>query len=210
MPQTSRVHGPRPRIEGLADLVFGLSLGLGSLSLVVSPPSSISEINSHILVFVLTFLILITIWINYTASMSVLPVETRLVIVLNVILLLLVALIPFLLNAVELSNGSLTIAINLEIRNYAATLFTLDLFGLLLILGLFYQILEQNEAKLRASHLLKLYKNGRNLLFICAGVMLVSAAPVFSHTILGNPLRVYLWYLPIALFWLRRLTGFRF
>ena len=210
MPQTPRGRGPRPRIEGLADLVFGLSLGLGSLSLVVSPPSSISEINSHILVFVLTFLILITIWINYTASMSVLPVETRLVIVLNVILLLLVALIPFLLNAVELSNGSLTIAVNLEIRNYAATLFTLDLFGLLLILGLFYQILEQNEAKLRASRLLKLYKNGRNLLFICAGIMLVSAAPVFSITILGNPVRVYLWYLPIALFWLRRLTGFRF
>ena len=141
MPQTSKVRSPRPRIEGLADLVFGLSLGLGSLSLVVSPQSSISVINSHILVFVFTFLILITIWINYTSSMSVLPVETRLVIVLNVILLLLVALVPFLLNAVELSNASLSVAANLEIRNYAATLFTLDLFGLLLILGLFYQIL---------------------------------------------------------------------
>ncbi len=210
MPQTSKVRSPRPRIEGLADLVFGLSLGLGSLSLVVSPPSSISEVNSHILIFVFTFLILITIWINYTASMSVLPVETRLVIVLNVMVLLLVALVPFLLNAVELSNGSLTVARNLEIRNYAATLFTIDLFGLLLILGLFYQILEQNEAKLRGSQLLRLYKNGRNLMLILAGIMLLSAAPIFSETILGNPVRVYLWYVPIILFWLRRLTGFRF
>jgi uncharacterized membrane protein len=207
MPRTRKGQAPRPRIEGLADLVFGLSLGLGSVSLVVSPPTSISDVNGHILVFVLSFLILITIWINYTSSMSVLPVETRLVIVLNVILLLLVALIPFLLNIVELANSSVTAAINVGIRNYAATLFTMDLFGLLLILGIFYQIL---EAKARDSHLLRLYKNGRNLLFICAGIMFFSAAPVFSYPFLGNPVRVYLWYLPIILFWLRRLTGFRF
>ena len=77
MPKKSEERPPRPRIEGLADLVFGLSLSLGALSLVVSPPSSISEIDSHILVFVFAFLILITIWINYTASMSVLPIENE-------------------------------------------------------------------------------------------------------------------------------------
>ncbi len=77
MPQKLKERPPRPRIEGLADLVFGLSLSLGALSLVVSPPSTNSEINGHILVFVFAFLILITIWINYTASMSVLPTETR-------------------------------------------------------------------------------------------------------------------------------------
>lgn len=48
------------------------------------------------------------IWINNTASMSVLRIETRRVMVLNVIMLLLVALIPFMLDAVELSNSSLT------------------------------------------------------------------------------------------------------
>jgi hypothetical protein len=47
MPQKSKERPPRPRIEGLADLVFGLSLSLGALSLVVSPPSSNSEINSE-------------------------------------------------------------------------------------------------------------------------------------------------------------------
>lgn len=71
MPQKFKEHPPRPRIEGLADLVFGLSLSLGALSLVVSPPSSISEIDGHILVFVLTFFILITIWINYTVYVRV-------------------------------------------------------------------------------------------------------------------------------------------
>jgi uncharacterized membrane protein len=210
MSRVSESRSPRPRIEGLADLVFGLSLGLGSLSLVVSPPTSISEINDHIVVFVLSFLILITIWINYTASMSVLQVQARSVIVLNVILLLLVALVPFLLNAVALSNNSIPIANQLAIRNYASTLFTLDLFGLLLILGLFYQILAYNESKMPSSPLLKLYKHGRNILFICAAVMLVSGAPIFSYVVLGNQVRVYLWYVPIMLFWLRRLTGFRF
>jgi len=210
MPQKSKERPPRPRIEGLADLVFGLSLSLGALSLVVSPPSSNSEINSHILVFVFTFLILITIWINYTTSMSVLPIETRVVMVLNVIMLLLVALVPVLLNAVELSNSSLTVAGNLAIRNYAATLFTVDLFGLLLVLGLFYWILEQKESKLRPPRLLSHYKKGRNLMFILAGIMLLSVVPIFSYTILGNPVRLYFWFVPIILFWLRRLTGFRF
>ncbi len=210
MPQRSKERRPEPRIEGLADLVFGLSLSLGALSLVVSPPSSNSEINSHVLAFVFTFLILITIWINYTASMSVLPIETRLVMVLNVIMLLLVALVPFLLNAVEVSNSSLTVAGNLVIRNYAATLFTVDLFGLLLILGLFNWILEQKESKLHTPRLLRHYKNGRNLMFILAGIMMLSAAPIFSYVILDNPVRVYLWFVPIIIFWLRRLTGFRF
>ncbi len=130
--------------------------------------------------------------------------------VLNVLMLLLVALVPFLLNVVELSNSSLTVAGNLAIRNYAAILFTVDLFGLLLVLGLFYWILEQKESKLRVPRLLRLYKNGRNLMFVLAGIMLLSAAPIFSYVILGNPVRVYLWYMPIILFWLRRLTGFRF
>ena len=210
MPQKFKERPPRPRIEGLADLVFGLSLSLGALSLVVSPPSSISEIDSHIFVFVFAFLILITIWIVYTASMSVLPLESRLVMVLSVIMLLLVALVPFLLNAVELSNSSLTVAGNIEIRNYAATLFAVDLFGLLLVLGLFYWILEQKESKSRTPRLLRLYKNGRNLMFILAGIMLLSAAPIFAHVLFGNPVRFYLWYVPIILFWLRRLTGFRF
>lgn len=201
---------PRPRIEGLADLVFGLSLSLGSLSLVISLPSNVSELDSHILAFVFTFFFLITVWISYTGSMSVLPVETTRVIGLNVILLLLVAIVPFLLNVVGLGNPSLTPAENIAIRNHASTLFAIDLSGLLLILALFYHILGQEKAKLVAHDLRRIYRNRRNMMFILAGIMLLSTAPIFSiYTILGYPARFYIWYVPIIIFWVRRLTNFR-
>src|SRR2546426_3972533 len=64
---------PRPRIETLADLVFGLSLSIGAIGLIASAPTTQSEINSHIYAFGFTFLVLITAWIIYTTYMSVLP-----------------------------------------------------------------------------------------------------------------------------------------
>jgi uncharacterized membrane protein len=201
---------PRPRIEGLADLVFGLSLSLGSLSLVISLPSSVSELDNHILAFVFTFFFLITVWISYTGSMSVLPAETTLVLGLNIILLLLVAIVPFLLNVVGLGNPSLTAAENNVIRNHASTLFAIDLSGLWLVLAFFYHILGQEKAKLVAQDLLRIYRNRRNMMFILVGIMLVSTAPIFStYTILGYPARFYIWYAPIIIFWVRRLTNFR-
>ncbi len=64
---------PRPRIETLADLVFGLSLSIGAIGLIASSPTTQAEINSHIFAFGFTFLVLITAWIIYTTYMSVLP-----------------------------------------------------------------------------------------------------------------------------------------
>src|SRR3989442_2976572 len=118
---------PRPRIETLADLVFGLSLSIGAIGLIASAPTTQSEINSHIYAFGFTFLVLITAWIIYTTYMSVLPGEVRAITFLNAALLLLVALIPYLLNSVELANPSLNPAEVSAIGNYASTLFALDL-----------------------------------------------------------------------------------
>ncbi len=110
---------PRPRIETLADLIFGLSLAIGSIALIGNSPTSPDEINSHILAFIFTFLILITAWLIYTTDMSVLPVETRAITFLNVALLLLVAVVPYLLNSVELVNPTLAADKASAIRNYS-------------------------------------------------------------------------------------------
>src|SRR5437879_7644646 len=66
---------PRPRLETLSDLIYGLSLSIGAISLVitVSQSSSVDDINRNILQFLFVFLILITSWIIYTSDMSVLP-----------------------------------------------------------------------------------------------------------------------------------------
>jgi uncharacterized membrane protein len=198
---------PRPRIEALSDLVFGLSLSLASLSLVVSHPSTFSEINSHVLAFVFAFLLLITSWLSYTNSMSVLPLETRTVTVLNVALLMSVALVPFLLNIIESPNPLLTVGEELMIRDYASALFAVNLSALLAILGFFSHILAQEEARLIAPDLVARYKTSRNLTFILAGLMLLTATPIFgTYMILGYPVRLYLWYMPILIYWIRRLV----
>src|SRR6266852_2576433 len=94
---------PRPRLESLSDLIYGLSLSIGAISLVITnnQSSSASDINRNILQFLFVFIILITSWIIYTSDMSVLPIETRLVQLLNVLLLMLVATIPYLFDQVD-------------------------------------------------------------------------------------------------------------
>ncbi len=127
MQQTGGVVHPRPRIETLADLIFGLSLSIGSIAPIANPPKSAGEITTHILAFAYTFFVLITAWLIYTTYMSVLPVETRTVTFLNVGLLLLVAIVPYLLNGVEVANPALTLDEISMIQNYSSTLFALDL-----------------------------------------------------------------------------------
>jgi uncharacterized membrane protein len=196
---------PRPRIETLADLIFGVSLGIGSLVLISQLPSTAGEINSHIAAFVFTFLILITAWIIYTTDMSVLPVETNAVTFLNIVLLLLVALVPYLLNGVELVNSNLTPAQASSIRDYSSTLFALDLTGIMLILAIFAHVISMEEKKLVSPQLASRFRNGRNRMLVLAAVMGVTVLPVFWQvTLFGTPIRLYLWYLPLISYWAGR------
>lgn len=196
---------PRPRIETLADLIFGLSLSIGSIALIANPPKSIDEITTHILAFAYTFFVLITAWLIYTTYMSVLPTETRTVTFLNVTLLLLVAIVPYLLNGVEVVNPALTPQVVSAIQDYSSTLFALDLGGILLILATFAHVISIEERKLVASDLVQLFKNGRDRMALLAILILASVAPQFwQWTFLGIPLRLYLWYPPLISYWVGR------
>ena len=195
---------PRPRIETLADLIFGVSLGIGSLVLIGNSPASSGEINVHIAAFGFTFLLLITAWIIYTTDMSVLPVETRAVTFLNVVLLLLVALVPYLLNGVEL-NTSQSASESSSIRDYFSTLFAGDLAGILFILATFAHVISKEEKRLVAPEFAKLFRNGRNRMFVLGIIMAVTALPIFWQiTWFGIPLRTYVWYLPLVSYWVGR------
>ena len=179
MQQPNAGARPRPRIETLADLVFGLSLSIGSIALIANPPNSTDEITTHILAFAYTFFVLITAWLIYTTQMSVLPLETRTVTFLNVGLLLLVAIVPYLLNGVEVANPNLTPADVKNIQNYSSQLFALDLGGILIILATFAHVISLEEKKLVAPDLVTLFRNGRNRMAILAALMLISIAPQF-------------------------------
>jgi len=192
-------------MESLADLIFGLSLSIGSIALIANSPLSSGEINSHVLAFIFTFLILITCWMIYTTQMSVLPLESRATTFLNVALLLLVALVPYLLNSVELVNGSLSLAQASALRDYSSTLFALDLTGILLILALFAHVISMEEKRLVAPEIARNFRTGRNMVTIAALLMLLSVVPAFwQWTLFGNPLRLYIWYVPLAMYWVGR------
>ncbi len=196
---------PRPRIETLADLIFGLSLSIGAIALIASPPASDADINNRIFAFVFTFLLLITAWITYTTFMSVLPVETRFVTFLNVALLLLVALVPYLLNSVELVNPSLNTAEASAIGDYSSTLFAVDLSGILVIFAIFAHVISLEEKKLVAPEIVALFRSGRNRMFFLAALTAISIAPQFWEvTFLGVPARIYMWYLPLISYWVGR------
>jgi hypothetical protein len=196
---------PRPRIETLADLIFGLSLSIGSIALIANPPKSTAEITTHILAFAYTFFVLITAWMIYTTYMSVLPVETRTVTFLNVGLLLLVAIVPYLLNGVEVVAPGLTPSEVSMIQNYSSQLFALDLGGILIILATFAHVISLEEKRLVAPELVTLFRNGRNRMTILAILTLISVAPQFwDWTLLGVPIRLYLWYPPMISYWIGR------
>src|SRR5438132_727630 len=152
-----------------------------------------------------TFLVLITAWIIYTTYMSVLPAETKSIMFLNVALLLLVALVPYLLNSVELVNPALSPAESSALRNYSSTLFTVDLAGIMVILAAFAHVISLEEKKLVARDLAELFRNGRNRLVVLAVLVAVSIAPQFwEWTLLGVPTRLYVWYVPLVSYWVGR------
>ncbi|MBI3840927.1 MAG: DUF1211 domain-containing protein [Thaumarchaeota archaeon] len=203
--QPQEERRPRPRIETLADLIFGLSLSIGALALIADSPASVNEILSHIAAFGFTFLILITAWLVYTTYMSVLPHDTKWVTFLNVSLLMLVALVPYLLNSVELANPSLSAAESSEIRDFSSSLFALDLAGIMMILAGFAHVISMEEKRLVAPELASLFRSGRNRLVILSLILVASVAPVFwQWTLFGVPTRLYVWYAPLISYWVGR------
>jgi len=206
MAQAQGYARPRPKIETLVDLIFGLSLSIGAVALItVSAPSSTAEINRRLLAFIFTASFLITNWMVYTYQMSVLPVETNFVIYMNVVMLILVATVPYLLYNVEFANPSLTPQEYSVIQDYASSLFAVDLAAILAILASFSHIISIEEKRLVAPGLAKSFRQSRNVQAILSVIVLISLAPVFwDLSIFGVQLRLYIWAIPIIVYWIRR------
>ena len=194
---------PRPRIESLSDLVFGLALSVGTISLISRLPSSPVRIVYDIAEFGFSFLILITVWISYTNIMSVLPLEDATTITLNVILLFFVSIEPYLfyLNAVfDLAGHEILL-------NAASVAFALDMAGLMAILALFTHQLTVEEKGLIPKSLLSNYKRIQISRLIAALLFAVTILPIFwSLRIQNIPLRFYLWFVSLIITQTTRVT----
>ncbi len=174
---------PRPRIESLTDLVFGLALSIGAISLISNKPTNPGYLYQAIAAFGFSFMILIQIWFRFTEIVSVLPVETTRTRILNTILLFLVALEPYLFNIIPFFAASQTG----PLYDAASTIYALDIASIYAILALFTSILAI-EGKLVAPDLLRKYRLSRELEIVVAIIFLASAIPLWTLN-----LRYYIW-----------------
>ncbi len=193
---------PRPRLESLSDLIYGLSLSIGAISLVITnaQTSTVSDINRNVLEFLFVFLLLITSWIIYTSDMSVLPIETRLVTFLNVVLLILVAIFPYLFDqVVSTFNPD-------SVQEYASILFTADLAGTLVIMATFAHIIAREEEHLVDGEIMIRFRRARDRMSVLTVVVLLSLAAPWDWLFMGVHVRLFIWYIPIVSFWVFRMA----
>jgi hypothetical protein len=185
----------------MSDMVFGLALSIGAFALLSTPPTNLDGILGDIILFGFNFLVLISVWIRYTAIMSVLPVETHTTMFLNIVLLFLVGIEPYAFNLVSLIGSFMST----ELDNYASIIYALDMVGLMVLLGFFSHVLSIQEKGLVSPDRAARYGGVRNVLFMSAGLFLITLLPEFwTWRIAGVPVRFYLWVLPLAVSFLKR------
>ncbi|HTY75203.1 MAG TPA: TMEM175 family protein [Candidatus Nanoarchaeia archaeon] len=192
---------PKSRIETLSDLIFGLALSIGAIALIGQPPSDFTKLLFDVFYYAFSFLILILVWYSYTRIMSYQHVETLSDIYLNVLLLFLVSIEPFLFNELIFSpiNGQ-----------YTSMVYAANLGGLFVMLALLTNsILSDKNSPLPIK---RHYQLLRDNLLIGAAIFFVSALPVFwtwAIPINGTihvQLRYLLWVAPLLLRARRRLV----
>ena len=182
---------PRPRIQTLSDLIFGLALSVGAITLLTEKPSSVIDLAISLLGFGWAFLILALVWVRYTRIMSVLPVETGRMMGANMLLLFLVSIEPYLYNLIGVSFVPLPGQLDSGITT---ALYAADMGSMFLIIAYFTHELTIEERKLIPKKLLRSYRLQRNTTIVSAALFLVSTLPIFwSFTVFGFQVRFILW-----------------
>jgi uncharacterized membrane protein len=191
----------KTRIESLSDLIFGLALSIGALTLIGKPPSNLQELIFAIVFYGFSFLILISVWYSYTRTMSLLNTETPMLLSLNVLLLFLVTIEPFLFD--QLFHASVSLVEDVSI------VYALDLGGLFAVQAFFAQSIIGNKSS--SEFTIRLYKLRRNTLLLTTAFFFLSIVPIFwtlsiqINGAVSMPLRIIFWLIPILLPAIRRI-----
>jgi uncharacterized membrane protein len=194
---------PRPRIQSLSDLIFGLALSIGALTLIGQQASDFQNLLISLGYYGFSFLILANVWRVYTNTMDLLPVETAGLVNLNIVLLFLVSIEPFLFNQI-FGSSTLAFAENVSV------LYAIDLAGLFLILAFFSHSLADEDKQLVPQSLLLKYRRSRNFELLASAIFLVSIIPGFWSLgiSVGNSfirIRFILWILTLFMPAIRRM-----
>ena len=198
---------PKLSIEGLTDLIFGLALTIGSITLVGNPPTTTSDMYVDIAIFAFSFYVLISIWLRHNQIMSVLPIERNRTILTNIILMFCVSIEPFLFNLLQ---RPITGPESATFLSTASAIFAIDLGVMMLMQALLCHEVADEDRKLVPQDLIHPIKVERNAWFVYTGVFFISALPIFwSVQFHGLSLRYWLWLIPLALGWVDRVYRLR-
>jgi len=196
----------RPRIQELSDLIFGLALSISALTLIGQPPTSPQQFSFSLGLYGFSFLILIGLWRQYSSVTSILPAETSVLVDLNVAILFLVSIEPYLFNELFSAREVMFVSISM--------VYSMDLAAMFLILTFFLLSLTTDERHLVPSALLGRYRLVRNSTLVTALIFILSIIPYFGNTVVWSSvsgsasyyisLRMVLWLLALGVTWGRR------
>jgi uncharacterized membrane protein len=187
------VARPRPRIESLSDLIFGLALSVGSLALVSSLPTSTPDLLGDIGTFAFTFLILISVWFDYTRIMSVMPVNEQRTVLLNTLLLFTVSLEPFLFIVLKSPNTSGSF------WQVVSQAYAIDLGTMMAVLASFTASLSVDQSVRLHPKIRARFRQESISRYATAAVFFVSVIPFFGEVyVFDEPLRIVIWFVPLA------------
>src|SRR5438128_1856349 len=183
---------PKPRIESLSDLIFGLALSIGALALIAQPVLTAADLLRDLVDFAFGFIVLIAVWVRYTGSITYLTIETHGVLRLNILMLFLVALEPYLFNQVF---GSLSAPqVDRALANLASTAYAIDLSALMGVLASFEHLAAKSPSIPAGSDIANSFLRDRNIHLLVAGVFLISFLPGLESV------RTLVLYIPLGIF----------
>ncbi len=201
MPEANKPSAPRPRIEGLSDIVFGLAISIGAIQFVASLPQTQMQVVAAIAAFAFSFLIIINFWNQYTTIVSAAPIETRLMLRLNMLLLFLIAVEPYLFNILVIQHAAYS-----ALGDSVSAYFALDIGGINFVLAYLANTLTREEKNLIPSEIIPVFRLSRNTMMAIGLAFFISAIPFFWYTqILQVPLRIWLWVFTIPFSWVTQL-----
>jgi len=180
------------RIESLSDLVFGVALSIGSLILVGRVPLSGQDLAVNVLLFGFGFIIVVMVWLGYSRSMAVLPVEVPFALITNIALLFFVALEPYLFYVLQTVQSA-------SLANSASIAYALDVGGMFFMQAVLAQLVvrEEKNAQHRQRPLhpvvLARFRRVAKADAIIGIMFAASALPIFWVDTPIGFLRFYLW-----------------
>lgn len=180
-------------ISDLSNMVFGVALSIGALILInnVSQSATSGSVITSLVTFAFSFLLIIYIWFRYVKALELMYVRTDVEVTLNVLLLFLVVIEPYLFYLLHTSS--------LELLGTASTLFALDFAALLLVLYAFYRI-GIKSCKRIGRRVADYYRPMTDSLLISGIFFGISALPIFLNIdLLGITLRFLMWFAAIPL-----------